>query len=268
MNQLPNSLPNPLPALPSEFRKLVSSGAYREQTSGVCPGYAQTNLVVLPSRYAYDFLLYSQRNPYAIPLLEVTDTGGWRLSIIADADVRSDYPMYRIYINGGLDAETPDISRLWRSDFVSFHIGCSFSFESALIEAGIPVRNIEEKKNVPMFDTNIPCRPAGIFSGNMVVSMRPIPYALVPRAVSITGQMPRVHGAPIHIGDPSLIGINDINKPDYGEAVTINPGEVPVFWPCGVTPQNALRNARPEICITHSPGHMLVTDITNASLRM
>jgi len=253
---------------PSEFRKLVRSGEFMGQTSGVCPGYAQTNLVILPSQYAYDFLLYSQRNPYAIPLLEVTDEGERRLSIIADADVTSDYPMYRVYIEGELVSEKSDIGDIWCRDFVSFHIGCSFSFESALIEAGVPVRNIEENRNVPMFDTNIPCRPAGIFRGNMVVSMRPIPHALVPRAVAITAQMPRVHGAPIHIGDPSIIGIKDLTQPDYGEAVTINPGEVPVFWPCGVTPQNAVRNAKPEICITHSPGHMLVTDITNASLRM
>ncbi|GHU73925.1 UPF0317 protein YcsI [Clostridia bacterium] len=253
---------------PRAFRERVRAGLQTGQTSGVCLGYAQTNLVILPKHYAYDFLLYAQRNPTAIPLLEVTEAGERLLRKIApDADVATDYPKYRVFRNGVLVEELYDIVKLWRDDFVSFHIGCSFSFESALIEAGVPVRNIEEDKNVPMYVTNIPCDPAGVFSGTMVVSMRPIPYALIPRAVSVTAQMPRVHGAPIHIGNPSLIGINNIDKPDYGEAVTIHPGEEPVFWPCGVTPQVAVLNAKPEIAITHAPGHMLVTDIRNAALR-
>ncbi|MDR2505640.1 MAG: putative hydro-lyase, partial [Oscillospiraceae bacterium] len=210
----------------------------------------------------------AQRNPFAIPLLEVTDEGERSLSVIADADTATDYPKYRVYKYGELTEERTSVADVWQSDFVSFQIGCSFSFESALVEAGVPVRNIEENRNVPMYDTNIPCRSAGLFKGNMVVSMRPIPHALIPRAVAVTAAMPRVHGAPVHIGDPAIIGIADIGKPDYGESVTINKGEVPVFWPCGVTPQNAVRNAKPDICITHAPGHMLVTDITNASLRI
>ena len=254
---------------PAQLRALCRSGRFARQTSGVCPGYAQTNLCILPKKYAYDFLLFAQRNPAAIPLLEVTEAGERLLRRIAPgADVASDYPKYRVFRQGELEGELTDVSGIWQGDFVSFHIGCSFSFESALIEAGVPVRNIEENRNVPMYVTNILCDGAGVFSGNMVVSMRPIPYALVPRAVSVTASMPRVHGAPVHVGDPARIGIKDIDHPDYGEAVTIYPGEEPVFWPCGVTPQQAVLNAKPDICITHAPGYMLVTDLRNAALRV
>ncbi|MDR1569308.1 MAG: putative hydro-lyase [Oscillospiraceae bacterium] len=254
---------------PKELRALIRSGAFASPTSGYCSGYAQTNLVVLPRKYAYDFLLFAQRNPAPIPLLEVTEEGGRAIRKIAPgADTATDYPKYCVFRGGVLTDELTDVSSIWREDFVSFHIGCSFSFESALLEAGVPVRNIEENKNVPMYNTNIPCDSAGIFSGNMVVSMRPVPYALIPRAVSVTAAMPRVHGAPVHIGDPSVIGVRDIYRPDYGEAVTINPGEQPVFWPCGVTPQAAVLNAKPDICITHAPGHMLVTDLLNAQLKI
>ena len=253
---------------PSDFRALCRNGIHTGQTSGVCGGYAQTNLIVLPKEYAYDFLLYAQRNPAAMPLLEVTDAGERYLTRIANgADTARDYPKYRLFEHGKLVCEKTDVSDIWRDDFVSFHIGCSFSFESALIEAGVPVRNIEEKKNVPMYVTNIPCDPAGVFHGMMVVSMRPIPFRLVTRAVAVTASMPRVHGAPIHIGSPERIGIADINAPDFGEMVTINRGEEPVFWPCGVTPQVAVLSAKPEIAITHAPGHMLVTDMLNAALR-
>ena len=160
-----------------------------------------------------------------------------------------------------------DISSLWQEDFVSFLIGCSFSFESALLESNVPVRHIEEGRNVPMYKTNIPCTPAGVFRGNMVVSMRPIPHELVPRAVLITGEMPRVHGAPIHIGDPAAIGISDLFHPDFGDMVTIKDGEVPVFWPCGVTPQNVVMESKPPLAITHAPGHMLISDIRNTELK-
>jgi uncharacterized protein YcsI (UPF0317 family) len=222
----------------------------------------------LPKLYAYDFLLFAQRNPTAIPLLEVSDTGDRSLHVVAPgADIATDYPLYRVYRDGVLIDEPTDIVSLWQEDFVSFQIGCSFSFEAELIEAGVPVRNIEENKNVPMYLTNIPCASAGVFFGNMVVSMRPVPFALVSKAVSVTAAMPRVHGAPVHIGSPELVGIKDIAKPDFGEAVTVREEEVPVFWPCGVTPQAAVMNAKPSICITHAPGHMLVTDMRNASLK-
>lgn len=255
-------------AKPSEVRHQIRVGRITGQTSGMCKGYAQANLVTLPKDIAYDFLLFAQRNPRPCPLLEVSDTGERLLKYIArEADIATDIPKYRIYEQGELKGEYENVVEFWRDDLVSFLIGCSFSFEGDLLEAGVPVRQIEEGKNVPMYNTNIPCHPAGIFHGNMVVSMRPIPYELVPKAVLITGQMPKVHGAPIHIGNPEAIGIEDLSKPDYGEMVTIKDGEVPVFWPCGVTPQNIIMNSRPDFVITHAPGHMLITDTKNINLK-
>ena len=254
-------------AKPAEVRKLIRAGKWTNQTSNMCDGFAQANLVILPKAIAYDFLLFAQRNPRPCPLLEVSDTGKRLLKIIAKgADIATDIPKYRLYKKGVLAGEFTNIADLWQDDFVSFLIGCSFSFEGSLLEAGVPVRHIEEHSNVPMFNTNIACKPAGIFHGNMVVSMRPIPYELVSKAVQITGHMPKVHGAPIHIGAPELIGIKDVTKPDYGDAVTIKPGEVPVFWPCGVTPQNVIMESKPDIVITHAPGHMLITDVKNINL--
>lgn len=253
---------------PSEVRKLIRREEITGQTSGMCAGYAQANLVILPKELAYDFLLFAQRNPRPCPILEVSDVGSRDLRFMAkDADIARDFPRYYVYEKGVRTGEYTDVSSIWRDDLVSFLIGCSFSFESELLEAGVPVRQIEEHKNVPMYDTNIPCEPAGIFHGNMVVSMRPIPYELVTKAVQVTAAMPRVHGAPIHIGNPEAIGIRDVNCPDYGESVTIRPGEVPVFWPCGVTPQNVIMNTKPDFVITHAPGHMFITDVKNVQLK-
>lgn len=255
-------------AEPAAVRAQIREGNFTGQTSGLCNGYAQANLVTLPRDIAYDFLLFTQRNPRPCPLLEVSDTGSRLLQQIAPgADIATDLPKYRIYEHGVLTGEYTDVVKFWRKDFVSFLIGCSFSFEGELLAADVPVRQIEEGKNVPMYNTNISCKPAGIFHGNLVVSMRPIPYELIPKAVLITGQMPRVHGAPIHIGAPEAIGITDLEHPDYGEMVTIRPGEVPVFWPCGVTPQNIIMSSRPEFVITHAPGHMLITDVKNVNLK-
>lgn len=255
-------------AEPAAVRAQIREGHFTGQTSGLCNGYAQANLVTLPRDIAYDFLLFTQRNPRPCPLLEVSDTGSRLLQQIAPgADIATDLPKYRIYEHGGLTGEYTDVVKFWRKDFVSFLIGCSFSFEGELLAADVPVRQIEEGKNVPMYNTNIPCKPAGIFHGNLVVSMRPIPYELIPKAVLITGQMPKVHGAPIQIGAPEAIGITDLEHPDYGEMVTIRPGEVPVFWPCGVTPQNIIMSSRPEFVITHAPGHMLITDVKNVNLK-
>ena len=253
---------------PAEVRRLIREGVITGQTSGMCEGRVQANLVILPKDLAYDFLLFCQRNPRPCPLLEVSDEGSRGLKIIAkDVDIATDIPKYRLYKNGELSGEYPDVREFWRPDFVSFLIGCSFSFETELLAADIPVRHIEEGKNVPMYDTDIPCESAGIFHGNMVVSMRPIPYDLAPKAALITGAMPKVHGAPIHIGAPEVIGIKDLSRPDYGDAVTIRDGEVPVFWPCGVTPQNAVMRSKPPVAITHAPGHMLIADVKNSSLK-
>lgn len=253
---------------PRDVRQLIREGKITCNTSGMCAGYAQANLCVLPKDIAYDFLLFAQRNPRPCPILEVSDVGSRFLKKIAPgADIANDIPKYRVYENGVMTGEYTSVEHLWRDDFVSFLIGCSFSFESELIAANVPIRHIEEGRNVPMYLTNIECEPAGIFHGKMVVSMRPLPYDKIVTAVAATAAMPKVHGAPIHIGDPSVIGIKDISKPDFGDAVTINPGEVPVFWPCGVTPQSALMSTKPPIAITHSPGHMLITDVKNVELK-
>jgi uncharacterized protein YcsI (UPF0317 family) len=253
---------------PAEFRALVRSGAMNGPTAGFCGPYAQANLVVLPKELAYDFLLFAQRNPKPCPILEVSDVGSRALPFLAKGgDVATDIPKYRVWERGEVAGEYADVAKFWRPDFVAFLIGCSFSFEEELLSAGVPVRHIEEGRNVPMYRTNIECAPAGIFRGPMVVSMRPIPQELVVRAVAITAAMPRVHGAPIHIGNPEAIGVRDLAKPDFGDAVTIKPGEVPVFWACGVTPQSAVMTVKPELAITHAPGHMLVTDVKNISLK-
>ena len=253
---------------PREARIKIRNGEITTQTSGMCNGYAQANLCILPKKYAYDFLLFASRNPTSCPILEVLDEGSRYTRYMADhADIATDIPKYRIYQNGVLTEEVTDISAYWQDDFVSFLIGCSFSFEGELLDAEVPIRHIEQGRNVPMFLTNIPCEPAGIFHGNMVVSMRPIPYGQVVRAVTATAAMPKVHGVPVHIGDPALIGIADITKPDFGDSVEIHAGDVPVFWPCGVTPQAAIMAAKPELAITHAPGHMFLTDVRNSVLK-
>ncbi len=253
---------------PKEVRELIREGKIQEPTSGLCPGYAQANLVILPKDLAYDFLLFTQRNPKACPVLEVSDVGSRYLKKIApESDIAKDIPKYRVYENGELTGEYTDVSELWQDDFVSFLIGCSFSFESELIEAGIEIRHNTEGCNVPMYITNKECEPAGVFHGNMVTSMRPVPYDEVVKAVTVTAAIPKVHGAPVHIGNPAEIGVADISKPDFGDSVTINEGEVPVFWACGVTPQAVVMASKPPFVITHAPGHMLITDVKNALLK-
>ena len=255
-------------AKPKDIRERIAAQEITGPTAGMCAGYAQANLVILPREYAYDFLLFTQRNPRACPLLEVGDMGDPFLKTIAPGcDITKEIPKYRIYKKGELQGEYPEISDFWREDLVSFLIGCSFSFEAEMLETDIPIRHIEENCNVPMYKTNIPCHSAGIFRGNMVVSMRPIPYQQVSKAVMVTGAMPRVHGAPVHIGDPEIIGIRDLEHPDFGDKVTIHSGEIPVFWACGVTPQNVIMESKPEFCITHAPGHMLITDVKNIDLK-
>jgi uncharacterized protein YcsI (UPF0317 family) len=245
----------------AEVRAVIRNGEWTNPTPGLAMGYAQANMIILPLEWAYDFLLYAARNPKPCPILDVTEAGDPEPRLIAPkADVRTDLPRYRIWEDGELKDEPTDIKSFWRGDLVTFMIGCSFSFENALIQSGIGVRHIEENVNVPMYLTNVPCIPAGRFSGNMVMSMRPVPRAQVVKAVTCTALFPSVHGAPIHIGDPSAIGVEDINKPDFGDAVTVKEGEVPVFWACGVTPQAAVMKSRPPFAITHAPGHMFITD--------
>jgi uncharacterized protein YcsI (UPF0317 family) len=252
---------------PAEIRLACRRGELTGQTSGLAEGFAQANLVVLPQQDAAEFLLFCQRNPKPCPLLEVTDPGSYVPKWLApEADLRTDLPRYRVWRRGELIDEPVDVTRFWREDFVSFLIGCSFTFETALRAAGVPVRHLDEGRNVPMYRTNIPCKPAGRFRGELVVSMRPLVPADAIKAIQITARYPGVHGAPVHFGDPQRIGITELGRPDFGEPVSIYEGETPVFWACGVTPQVALRNAAPEIAITHSPGCMFLTDLRDEAL--
>jgi uncharacterized protein YcsI (UPF0317 family) len=224
-------------------------------------------VVVLPQDWAFDMLLFGQRNPRPVPLLDVTDPGATSSVLAPDGDLRTDLPRYRVWRNGELASEPADVMDLWRDDLVTFLIGCSFSFETALIEAGVPVRNIEQGRNVSMYRTNVACRPAGRLSGPLVVSMRPIPAGQVATAVQVTARMPDVHGAPVHVGAPEALGIADLRTPDFGDPVHPHDGDVPVFWACGVTPQAALMASRPPFAITHAPGHMFITDVPDAVYR-
>jgi uncharacterized protein YcsI (UPF0317 family) len=253
----------------SEIRLLARSGGLTTPTPGLALGAVQANLVVVPRDLAFEFLLFCQRNPKPCPLLDVTEPGETEPKFIAPgADVRTDLPCYRIFQNGQLVEEPTDISRWWRDDLVAFLIGCSFTFENALLEAGLPVRHLEMGCNVPMYRTNIPCRPTRAFHGSLVVSMRPMTPTQAVRAVQICGRFPRVHGAPIHLGDAAALGITDLSKPDFGDAVEVRPGEVPVFWACGVTPQAVAMESKPPLLITHKPGHMFVSDLHDTELEV
>ncbi len=234
-------------------------------TSGWAPGFTQANLVVLPRDWAFDMLLFGQRNPQPVPLLDVTDPGAFHTTLAPDADLRTDLPRYRVWRDGELVDEPSDVGHLWTDDLVAFLVGCSFSFDTVLHLAGIPVRNIEQGRNVSMYRTNRQCRTAGRLSGPLVVSMRPIPGAMVSDAVRLTARMPQVHGAPVHVGAPESLGIADLAAPDYGDPVDVEPGDVPVFWACGVTPQAALARSRPPFAITHAPGHMFITDVPDSA---
>jgi uncharacterized protein YcsI (UPF0317 family) len=251
----------------SEIRHHARTGELDGPTPGLALGYVQANLVVLPRDLAFDFLLFCQRNPKPCPLLDVTEPGDAEPKTVAPgADLRTDLPRYRVYRSGELVEEPQHISAWWRDDLVAFLIGCSFTFESALLQASVPVRHVEQRCNVPMYRTNIPCKPAGVFHGPLVVSMRPLTPAQAVTATRICTRFGRAHGTPVHFGDPAAIGIRDLGKPDFGDPVEIRPGETPVFWACGVTPQAVVMEAKPELCLTHKPGHMFVTDLRDTGL--
>lgn len=250
-----------------QVRRAVRAGHWQDHTSGLAQESVQANLVILPAKLAGDFMRFCQRNPKPCPVLGISEPGSWQIPGLGeDLDIRTDVPRYRVWQRGELVAEPIDIKNLWRDDLVSFALGCSFSFEHALLQAGVSLRHVRQNKNVAMYRTRIPTVAAGPFSGPLVVSMRPLRARDVIRAVQICSRMPEVHGAPVHLGDPGLIGIADLSRPDYGDAVDVLPDELPVFWACGVTPQAALAAARPEFCITHAPGAMLVTDLLNRQL--
>ena len=255
-----------LPAAASALkaRLLIRSGQYDGHTSGMARGHVQGNLMILPQAHAEDFLRFCQRNAQSCPVLSVSDPGDpLPPGLGADIDIRTDVPRYRVWRDGRIADEPTDLRTVWRDDLVTFVIGCSFSFEAALLTAGIPLRHVAQGRNVAMYRTSIPTVPAGPFHGPMVVSMRPMKAAHAIRAVQITSRFPGVHGAPVHIGRPDLIGIADLSRPDFGDAVEVKDDELPVFWACGVTPQSVVMAAGLPFCITHSPGCMLVTDLLN-----
>lgn len=250
---------------PARVRRTARTGELTGPTAGLAPGFVQANLVILPRTAALDFLTYCQRNPKPCPLLGVSEPGDPALpGLGADIDVRSDLPGYRVFRDGELVERRRDVAGLWRDDLVAFALGCSFSWEEALIEEGIPLRHVERNANVSMYRTSLQTRAAGRFAGELVVSMRPLQPHDAIRAIQITSRFPLSHGAPVHFGDPGEIGIADLDRPDWGDPTDFEPGEVPVFWACGVTPQVAIRNAGVDLCITHEPGSMLVTDLSNA----
>jgi uncharacterized protein YcsI (UPF0317 family) len=256
----------PPPRNGTAARLAVRSGAHRGPTAGLAPGFVQGNLAILPQRLAADFMQFCRLNPKPCPLIGTSAPGNPAVPELGDIDIRTDLPRYRVWKNGELVAEPEDITDFWRDDLVSFVIGCSFSFEEALMAEGIELRHIARGCNVPMYRTSIATHEAGPFHGPMVVSMRPLKPADAIRAVQITTRFPSVHGAPVHIGKPELIGIKDVMKPDYGDAVEVRADELPVFWACGVTPQAAIAAVKPEFCITHAPGAMLITDLRNTKL--
>ena len=259
--------PLPADATPAQWRAAFRAGD-RRPTSGLAAGHTQANLVCLPREYAYDLLLFAQRNPKPCTLLEVTEPGSFSSALAAGADLRTDLPGYRVWQNGALAASPRDVLDVWREDLVSFLIGCSFSFETLLLQAGVPLRHVEQDVTVPIYVTNRQCVPAGRFSGPLVVSMRPIPAAAVAAAAAITALMPAVHGAPVHVGAPEALGIADLAKPDFGEPVEFADGDVPVFWACGVTSQTAVMRAALPFAITHEPGQMFLTDARDLEYRI
>lgn len=238
-------------------------------TSGMAPGFVQANLIAVPADWAFDVLLFAQRNPKPCPIVDVLEPGQVESALAKGSDLRTDLPRYRVWEHGELTGEIDDATEIWGShpDLVSFIIGCSFTFETGLLEAGIPIRHQDAGRNVPMYRTSTRCRPAGRIAGDMVVSMRPIPAHQVAEAVRITDRFPAVHGAPVHIGDPEAIGITDLDSPDFGDAPVMAEGDIPVFWACGVTPQVAIAESAPPFALTHSPGRMFITDAPESDYR-
>ncbi|MBK4716226.1 MULTISPECIES: putative hydro-lyase [Tenebrionibacter/Tenebrionicola group] len=249
-----------------QARARIRSG-YNKPTAGMAPGMTQCNMISLPRDWAFDFLLYAQRNPKSCPVLDVIEAGGFHTALAQEADLRVDIPRYRVWERGQLVDETTNASALWAKhpDLVTFLIGCSFTFETPLREAGIEIRHITDGCNVPMYRTHQQCRPAGRLQGELVVSMRPIAAERVTDAVIISGRFPAVHGAPVHVGDPARLGIRDIMQPDFGDPVRIEPGEIPVFWACGVTPQAAVMRSGVPFALSHAPGYMFITDVPDSA---
>ncbi|MET9520295.1 putative hydro-lyase [Streptomyces sp. NPDC002994] len=252
---------------PREARELFRAGT-RSTTAGWAPGHAQANLLSVPADWAYEVLLFCQRNPKPCPVLDVTDAGSWSTPLAPGADLRTDLPGYRVWQHGELVDDPTEVTGHWRDDLVSFLIGCSFTFEAALSEAGVPMRHVEQGRNVSMYTTGRPCRPAGRLHGPMVVSMRPVPPDHLSAAIRESALLPDVHGSPVHCGEPAGLGIADLGRPDFGDPVDAEPGDIPVFWACGVTLQAAVMASRPPFAITHAPGQMFITDARDEQFRV
>jgi len=251
---------------PAEWRSRARNGSHVTNTVGCAAGYLQGNLAIVPEAMAGDFLLYCHRNPKPCPLIGVGDAGDVALPELgADIDIRRDVPAYRVFREGFPVETTVDLVNHWRDDLVAFVLGCSFSFEDALADAGIPVRHVDAGRNVPMYRTSLQTRRAGPFAGPLVVTLRAFSPADAIRAIVLSERFRLAHGAPVHIGDPRQIGIDELAKPDFGDSPVIENGDILVFWACGVTPQVALRNAGAELVATHEPGCMLITDIPAAT---
>jgi uncharacterized protein YcsI (UPF0317 family) len=261
------TISNPATLSPEQARNLFRGGVVAP-TTGWADSFAQANLITVPADWAYEVLLFAQRNPKPCPVLDVTDAGSPATVLAPGADLRTDVPRYRIWHDGELVDEPTDVTSAWRDDLVTFLIGCSFTFEGPMQQAGVPLRHTDQGRNVAMYVTNRECRPAGRLHGPMVVSMRMVPENLVETAKRVSGLMPAVHGAPVHVGDPAELGIADLGKPDFGDPVDAEPGDVPVFWACGVTPQAALMASRPPFAITHAPGYMFISDVPDTQYRV
>lgn len=253
---------------PFQFRELIRTGEWSSPTTGIAPGFVQANLVMLPLDQAFHFLLFCIRNPKPCPILDVLEPGQVEPKIAPGADLRTDLPRYRIFEQGTFKIEVEDVRHVFHNEMVSFLLGCSFSFEAALVAAGVPVRNLEEDKNVSMYITSRDCQSAGPFSAPLVVTMRPMKPQEVVRAVQVTTRFHLTHGAPVHIGSPGEIGIKDLDRPDFGDPVTIHTGEIPVFWACGVTSSLAVTSASLPLVVTHAPGHMFVSDLKDEHLTL
>ena len=248
-----------------EVRMRIRGGEHAGPTGGLARGHVQTNLAILPEDYAFNFLKFCVRNPKSCPILEVTDVGSpVPLSMAPEADLRTDVPKYRVYENGEFVDEPTDIRSYWRDDLVSFLLGCSFTFERALLDAGLYLAHLDQGQNIPMYVTGRECVPSGPFAGPMVVSMRPYRPGEVPLAVAISGRYPTMHGAPVHVGDPDALGVRNLAEPEFGDPIEIAEDQIPVFWGCGVTPQAVAMKVAPSLMITHSPGHMFITDRLDA----
>lgn len=247
----------------AEVRRAVREGGWRTTTHGLARGYVQTNLAIVPERYAFDFLRFAQRNPKPCPIVDVTDPGDREAKLAArGSDIATDLPGYAVYRDGKFAGNRTDIVDLWRPDHVAFLLGCSLSMDEVLLREGVPQRHLEyEGGRLSVYKSNLQCRESGVFRGPVVVSMRPIPGSKVARAVEVTSRYPATHGGPVHVGDPSAIGIEDLSKVDWGKYNPPGPGEVPVFWACGVTPQAVAMAAKIPEMITHAAGHMFVTDL-------